>query len=130
MIAVSDLTGLALHMEWADSAAVLESEQARTDERLRQWLHHVHTVQQAFTAMWRGRVPELLDASATGAGRLGPDRPPAAAGVLIGLAALGSFRRWLRGYHDIGLTHLHERILEVRVRKFLASALSRTGVGL
>lgn len=42
-------------MEWADArvwAAVPHSEPA--DDRLQRWLTHIHTVQHAFLAIWRG----------------------------------------------------------------------------
>src|SRR3982751_3673407 len=45
------------HMEWADSvvwAAVLAHAEAADDAALRDRLHHLHMVQQAFLRVWRG----------------------------------------------------------------------------
>ena len=36
-----------------DAIAVL----ARADERIRGWLHHIHTVRRAFTGIWTGAAP-------------------------------------------------------------------------
>lgn len=44
--------------------------------------------------------------------------------LLCGISALDEFRDWLRGYHDIGLTHLREETVEERVRLFLGQVLS------
>lgn len=55
---------LAAHMEWADAlvwSTTLQSGPARADERIRGWLHHIHTVQRAFTAIWQGGTPELVN---------------------------------------------------------------------
>ncbi len=44
------------HMEWADAAvwrAVLSSSAAANDERIKNWLHHIHMVQHAFINVWR-----------------------------------------------------------------------------
>ncbi len=44
------------HMEWADAAvwrAVLASENAKADAKLRDYLYHLHMVQQAFLRAWR-----------------------------------------------------------------------------
>lgn len=49
------------HMEWADAAvwrAVLASESARTDEKLRGLFYHLHLVQRAFLRAWRGEARE------------------------------------------------------------------------
>ncbi len=54
---------LAAHMEWADAlvwGTTLQSGPARADERIRGWLHHIHTVQRAFTAIWLGATPDLV----------------------------------------------------------------------
>jgi len=64
------LTDLYRHMEWADAAvwgAVLRSEAARADAKLRAYLHHLHVVQRAFLRAWRGEprdapYPEFDDA--------------------------------------------------------------------
>ncbi len=47
--------------------------------------------------------------------------------LLVGLSALEEFRGWLRGYHDLGLTHLSEAVVEERLRTFLGLALRRAG---
>ncbi len=62
-----ELLELAAHMEWADAlvwSTTLQSGPARADERIRTWLHHIHTVQRAFTAIWQGGTPELVKAAA------------------------------------------------------------------
>ena len=59
-----ELLELTAHMEWADAlvwSTTLQSGQARADERIRGWLHHMHTVQRAFPAIWRGGTPELVN---------------------------------------------------------------------
>jgi len=43
--------------------------------------------------------------------------------LLCGVTALGEFRHWLAGYHDIGLPRLREDVVEARLRTFLAAAL-------
>lgn len=53
------LTDLYRHMEWADAAvwgAVLASEEARADAKLREYLLHLHVVQRAFLSAWRGEA--------------------------------------------------------------------------
>ena len=57
---------LAAHMEWADAlvwSTTLQSGPARADGRIRGWLHHVHTVQRAFTAIWQNRTPDVVTAA-------------------------------------------------------------------
>jgi len=49
--------------------------------------------------------------------------------LLCGVGALAEFRRWLVGYHDIGLPQLGEDILEERLRTFLARAVARHRAG-
>jgi uncharacterized damage-inducible protein DinB len=52
----SDLNDLYRHMEWADASvwrAVLESENAPADQKLRELLYHLHLVQRAFLRAWR-----------------------------------------------------------------------------
>ena len=59
-----ELIGLAAHMEWADAlvwSTVLQSSAARDDEKVRGWLHHLHTVQRAFTSIWREQPPQFVD---------------------------------------------------------------------
>jgi uncharacterized damage-inducible protein DinB len=56
-MAVTMLSELYQHMEWADAtvwSAVLATEQAWADVRLRELLHHTHVVQHAFLRTWRG----------------------------------------------------------------------------
>lgn len=62
-----DLLDLAAHMEFADAlvwSTALQSRQARDDERIKGWLHHIHTVQRAFTALWNGGAPAFVDIAA------------------------------------------------------------------
>jgi uncharacterized damage-inducible protein DinB len=50
------LIDLYKHMEWADAAvwtAVLESEPASADPKLKEYFTHLHIVQRAFLLMWR-----------------------------------------------------------------------------
>ncbi len=52
-------------MEWADAAgwlALLESEAARVDEKLKRYFYHLHLVQHAWLRAWRG---ESADAAFT-----------------------------------------------------------------
>ena len=73
-----ELLELAAHMEWADAlvwSTTLQSGPARADERIRGWLHHLHTVQRAFTAIWTGAAPDLVNvASFADAPALAPGR--------------------------------------------------------
>lgn len=58
-----ELLDLAAHMEWADAlvwSTTLQSGPARADERVKTWLHHIHTVQRAFTSIWQGGTPDLV----------------------------------------------------------------------
>jgi uncharacterized damage-inducible protein DinB len=58
-----DLLDLTAHMEWADAlvwSTTLQSGAARADDRVKGWLHHIHTVQRAFTAIWQGEQPALV----------------------------------------------------------------------
>ena len=62
MAGQTELLELAAHMEWADAlvwSTTLQSGAARADERVQGWLYHIHTVQHAFTAIWRGVAPDL-----------------------------------------------------------------------
>jgi len=57
---------LVRHMEWADAVvwrAVLASETARADEKVRGWLHHIHRTQSAFFSLWTGGEFERMEAS-------------------------------------------------------------------
>lgn len=58
----ADLEDLARHMEWADAVVwqvVLRARAARDDARLHGLLHHLHSVQHAFVAVWRGGTPAI-----------------------------------------------------------------------
>lgn len=60
---LQEVRDLYRHMEWADAAvwqAVLSSEDARADQKLRELFYHLHLVQRAFLRAWRG---EARDAS-------------------------------------------------------------------
>lgn len=51
------LIDLYRHMEWADATvwtAVLAYDSGQTDEKLREYLYHLHFVQVAFLRAWRG----------------------------------------------------------------------------
>lgn len=61
MMSVNALTELYRHMEWADASvwgAVLASEGARNDPKLREYFYHLHVVQRAFLRTWRGEARE------------------------------------------------------------------------
>jgi hypothetical protein len=56
------VTELYRHMEWADArqwTAVLASEPAHSDAKLRDYLFHMHMVQRAFLRVWRNEAREL-----------------------------------------------------------------------
>ena len=56
-----ELRDLYQHMEWADASVwrgVFESENARTDQKLRDYFYHLHLVQRAFIRAWRNE-PEV-----------------------------------------------------------------------
>ena len=55
------LKELYAHMQWADAfvwRAVLGSETARGDQKLRELFHHLHLVQHAFLRAWRGEASD------------------------------------------------------------------------
>jgi uncharacterized damage-inducible protein DinB len=59
MINLSTLSDLYHHMEWADAAmwkAILSCENAQTDEKLRDYLYHLHLVQRAFLRVWHNEA--------------------------------------------------------------------------
>ena len=63
---LNDLNDLFRHMEWADASvwrAVLASDAARADTKLRELFYHVHMVQRAFLRVWQGetRVHAVCD---------------------------------------------------------------------
>lgn len=54
------------HMEWADATVwrvVLASPRVQSDERIRDCLYHLHTVQWAYLRIWRDEAPEVPDVS-------------------------------------------------------------------
>jgi uncharacterized damage-inducible protein DinB len=56
---LNDLNDLYRHMEWADASvwrAVLASEAARADTKLRELFYLVHMVQRAFLRVWQGET--------------------------------------------------------------------------
>jgi uncharacterized damage-inducible protein DinB len=62
----TDLLDLTGHLEWADAlvwSAVQQADAARTDARVRGWLHHVHLVQHSFLCIWRDERPVWRDLS-------------------------------------------------------------------
>jgi uncharacterized damage-inducible protein DinB len=61
MMNLSTLDDLFRHMEWADAdvwRAVLASENARTDKKLKDYFYHLHMVQRAFLRTWRNEPRE------------------------------------------------------------------------
>lgn len=63
----ADAVELAAHMEWADAlvwSTVLQSGPARGDEPIRTWLHHIHTVQRAFTSVWQNAPLQFVNIAA------------------------------------------------------------------
>lgn len=84
----SHLPELMRHMAWADAVvwkAVLKSDIAREDSRLRMWLYHVHTVQQAFLQVWREEPPVFREPSEF------PDLPSLARWGRDGIAGCRAF---------------------------------------
>ena len=66
MFTIPTLIELYRHMEWADSAVwqavrVLPATAAPSDTRLHVLLYHIHMVQHAFLAIWRGATPEFRE---------------------------------------------------------------------
>src|SRR5262249_15513529 len=56
---LNDLKDLYRHMEWADALvwrALLRSESARADEKIREYFYHLHLVQHAWLRAWRGQA--------------------------------------------------------------------------
>jgi len=84
------LAELLRHMEWADArvwSAVPDTEPA--DARLKQWLVHIHVVQQAFFAVWTG-------ADVRTAFRTPED-----------FASLADVRAWTRPYYPAAHEFIH-----------------------
>jgi uncharacterized damage-inducible protein DinB len=64
MKALDTIRDLFRHMEWADAVvwrAVVASDAAQGDEKLREWLHHIHRVQKAFLGLWTGGELERME---------------------------------------------------------------------
>jgi uncharacterized damage-inducible protein DinB len=58
---LNDLRDLYRHMEWADASvwrAILASDEARKDDRLRELFYHLHLVQCVWLRAWRGEPHE------------------------------------------------------------------------
>lgn len=58
---LTDLRDLYRHMEWADALvwrAVLASAEARANQKLREYLYHLHLVQWAWLRAWRCEPPD------------------------------------------------------------------------
>lgn len=88
MNALDLLKDLFRHMEWADATvwrAVLSSPVASSDERIKNYLHHIHMVQHAFINVWRGQSHS------------------ANAGSELTLTELPE---WGRQFHQLSVTHL------------------------
>lgn len=88
MKALELLGDLSRHAEWADATvwrAVFNSSTAPTDDRVKNWLHHIHMVQHAFINVWRGQPHS------------------ASAGSDLGLPELAS---WGREYHQLAAEYL------------------------
>jgi uncharacterized damage-inducible protein DinB len=57
-----ELRDLYQHMEWADTfvwRAVLKSEAALADQKLRDYFYHLHLVQHAWLRAWRGETSDV-----------------------------------------------------------------------
>jgi uncharacterized damage-inducible protein DinB len=83
-----DLIGdLSRHTEWADATvwrAVWSSSAASNDQRIKDWLHHIHMVQHAFINVWR-ELPHSANA--------GSD------------LSLSELQSWGREYHQLAASH-------------------------
>jgi uncharacterized damage-inducible protein DinB len=112
MASREELVGLAAHMEWADAlvwSTVLQSHAARADDKIRTWLHHVHTVQRVFTSAWRGQPLQLTDVASF-------EGPPALAAW--GRAGLADVRAFLATADAAALA----RTIEMPWAKHVATA--------
>ena len=84
------LNELYAHMQWADASvwhAVLASEAARSDEKLRGLFHHLHLVQHAFLRAWRGEGADLTFPT---------------------FAEVEPLRNWGRSYYEVIFRYLAE----------------------
>ena len=108
------LNDLFRHMEWADASvwrAVLQSPAAASDQRLRDWLYHIHMVQHAFINVWN---------SEPYSGEAGKDFDPAA------------LANWGREFHQLATDHLRtvreddlDSAMNMPWAKFLTKSLGR-----
>ena len=108
------LQDLFRHMEWADATvwrAVLASPAASTDQKIKDWIHHLHLVQHAFINVWR-ELPHTVNA--------GSDLD------------LGGLVRWAREYHPLATEYLAtlteadlDKPLVVPWARFLTADLGR-----
>lgn len=112
------LNDLIRHMDWADATvwrAVLSSPNAAADERIKNWLHHIHMVQHAFMNVWTSQPYS---------GEAGKDFDPAA------------LANWGREFHQLAAAHLaslNEDDLDGQMNmpwaKFLTKSLGRDPSG-
>jgi uncharacterized damage-inducible protein DinB len=87
---LSELRDLYRHMEWADASvwqAVLKSESALADAKLRDYFYHLHLVQRAFLRAWRSEPSEAAFPTFDDA---------------------KSIRDWGRSYYDEIFAHLEQ----------------------
>ena len=118
MKALELLNDLIQHMEWADATvwrAVLKSPGAATDERIRNWLYHIHMVQHAFVNVWNSQPYS---------GEVGKD---------FDLPALAN---WAREFHQLAGEHLRtvteddlDRPMNMPWAKYLTQSLGRDPSG-
>ncbi len=63
MLNPNTINDLFRHMEWADAevwSSILASSKAVTDNKLQEYLYHLHVVQRTFFLLWRGESLEGL----------------------------------------------------------------------
>lgn len=61
MVNIDVIKDLYRHMEWADGAvwaAILATPDSINDDKIMQYLYHLHMVQRAFLRIWQGESPE------------------------------------------------------------------------
>ena len=59
---LDNLKDLYRHMEWADASvwrALLQSAEGASDQKLREYFHHLHLVQHAWLRAWRSEAPDM-----------------------------------------------------------------------
>jgi uncharacterized damage-inducible protein DinB len=94
---LENLKELYAHMQWADASvwrAVLISDAARSDTKLRELFHHLHLVQHAFLHAWRGEASNTFPA----------------------FADVESLREWGRSYYSEIFRHL-DTLTEEQISK-------------